>query len=207
MNIDFNSFTTLQWILFSAVAFLVLLMIILFFVFVGISGKAKKIKQTNKSTQSETIVPIQEPTKQVESKKTVVTTTTTTNTPATDETKVVVFGPIETEITEDEELPSDVIIEEIDETTEEIDEVSAKETTSTNSVAIYHVSQNKNQDSEHHKRWRIRRQGSQKTIKYFDTQKEALEVAKDLADSNDGSVILHGLDGKIRRQKYPKKSS
>ena len=44
-------------------------------------------------------------------------------------------------------------------------------------------------------------QGSNKVIKLFNTQAEALQYAKELcANKNDGSyVMLHGLDGKIRR--------
>lgn len=68
----------------------------------------------------------------------------------------------------------------------------------------YHVSQNKDKKSPHHLRWRIRKARSQKTIKYFDTQNEAIEVAKGLAERNDGSVVIHKVDGSIRRQNYKK---
>lgn len=69
-------------------------------------------------------------------------------------------------------------------------------TTSTGKTA-YHVSKRDNDGRE----WKVFIQGSDKVIKLFDTQKEALEYAKTLAkNKDDGSyVILHGLDGKIRK--------
>lgn len=65
---------------------------------------------------------------------------------------------------------------------------------------IYHISQNKNQDSPHHKEWRVRKEGSKKTIKYFRTQKEAIDFANKLVLNNDGHVVVHRVDGKIRKQ-------
>ncbi len=67
---------------------------------------------------------------------------------------------------------------------------------------IYHISQNKDKKSEHHGRWRVRKQGSDKTIQYFDTQAQAIEFAKDLAAKADGSIVIHKRDGSIRKQKY-----
>lgn len=69
----------------------------------------------------------------------------------------------------------------------------------------YHVSQNKDPRSDKHKSWRVRKQGSQKTIKYFSTQKEAIEYAESLAGSAGSSVVIHKLDGSIRKQDYTKK--
>ncbi len=69
---------------------------------------------------------------------------------------------------------------------------------------IYHISQNKDSKSEHFKRWRVRKSGSQKTIQYFDTQAEAITFAQDLADKHDGSIVIHKVDGSIRKQDYSK---
>ncbi|MFU8792901.1 MAG: DUF2188 domain-containing protein [Acholeplasmataceae bacterium] len=66
----------------------------------------------------------------------------------------------------------------------------------------YHVSQNKDAKSDAYRKWRVRKEGSQKTIKYFDTQKEAIAFAEDLAESNNSSVVVHKLDGTIRKQNY-----
>lgn len=67
---------------------------------------------------------------------------------------------------------------------------------------IYHVSINNSEKSPHFKRWRVRKQGSKKTIKYFDTQAEAIEFADDLAKKADGHIVIHKLDGSIRKQNY-----
>jgi len=45
----------------------------------------------------------------------------------------------------------------------------------------YHVSQNKDAKSNYYKQWRVRKEGSSKTIKYFETQAEAIDFAEDLA--------------------------
>ena len=62
---------------------------------------------------------------------------------------------------------------------------------------VYHVSKRENDGRE----WKVFIQGSTKEIKLFPTQLEALEYAKNLCkNKNDGSyVMLHGLDGKIRK--------
>lgn len=69
----------------------------------------------------------------------------------------------------------------------------------------YHVSQNKDEDSENFKKWRVRKEGSTKTIKFFDTQKEAIEFADELAEKAGSSVVIHKVDGSIRKQDYTKK--
>lgn len=71
--------------------------------------------------------------------------------------------------------------------------------------AKYHVSQNKDTNSDSFKKWRVRKEGSTKTIKYFDTQKEAIEFAEDLAEKAESSVVIHKVDGSIRKQDYTKK--
>ena len=64
---------------------------------------------------------------------------------------------------------------------------------------IYHISQNKDDKSEHFKKWRVRKEGSDKTIKFFDTQKEAIDYANSLCKNNDASIKIHKVDGKIRK--------
>lgn len=66
----------------------------------------------------------------------------------------------------------------------------------------YHVSQNKDKKSKFFKQWRVRKEGSAKTIKYFETQAEAIDFAQDLANKNDTSIVIHKLDGSIRKQEY-----
>lgn len=66
----------------------------------------------------------------------------------------------------------------------------------------YHISQNNDDKSEFFKQWRVRKSGSDKTIKYFKTQKEAIDYAKTLAKNQDSDIVIHKTDGKIRKQKY-----
>lgn len=67
---------------------------------------------------------------------------------------------------------------------------------------VYHISLNKDEKNPNYKKWRVRKQGSQKTIQYFDTQLEAIAFAQDLADKADGSIVIHKVDGSIRKQNY-----
>lgn len=62
---------------------------------------------------------------------------------------------------------------------------------------VYHVSKRENDGRE----WKVFIQGSDKVIKLFPTQKEALDYAISLCkNKNNGSyVMLHGLDGKLRK--------
>lgn len=62
---------------------------------------------------------------------------------------------------------------------------------------IYHVTKRENDGRE----WKVFIQGSDKVIKLFPTQQEALDYATQLAkNKNDGSTVrLHGLDGKMRK--------
>lgn len=73
---------------------------------------------------------------------------------------------------------------------EEPKKVEAKST-------IYHVSKRDNNGRE----WKVFIEGSDKVIKLFKTQQEALDYAISLAkNKNDGSSVrLHGLDGKMRK--------
>ncbi len=66
----------------------------------------------------------------------------------------------------------------------------------------YHVSYNKDSESEHYKMWRVRKEHSEKTIQYFKTQKEAIEYAETLAEHAGSSVVIHKMDGSIRKQNY-----
>ncbi len=71
----------------------------------------------------------------------------------------------------------------------------AKATASASTKTAYHVSKR----DENGREWKVFIQGSDKVIKLFKTQADALEYAKGLAkNKDDGSyVLLHGLDGKI----------
>lgn len=61
-------------------------------------------------------------------------------------------------------------------------------------MANYHISKDKELG-----KWRITKEGADRSSGFADTQKEAEEIAKQLsANSGGGEVRIHGLDGKIR---------
>ena len=77
--------------------------------------------------------------------------------------------------------------------------MTAKPKKDTGGKIVYHVS--KRGETREDRVWKVFIQESNKVIKLFDYQEEALEYAKQLAkNKKDGSyVILHGLNGKIRK--------
>ncbi len=61
----------------------------------------------------------------------------------------------------------------------------------------YHISHR-----EKDGKWQVKFAGGEKAIKLFDTQAEAIDYAKDLAEKNDGTHTIHKRDGKIRKKTY-----
>ena len=94
----------------------------------------------------------------------------------------------EEETEEEKELESKV------EVTPEDEEVVAKQITKkSNGPRIYHIS--KRED----KMWQVKFANGQKAIKLFNTQAEAIVFAKKLAKSQDGSIRVHSVKGRIRK--------
>ena len=46
--------------------------------------------------------------------------------------------------------------------------------------------------------WQVKGEGNERATKIVKTQKEAIEIAKDIAKTNKSEVVIHGRDGKIR---------
>ena len=57
---------------------------------------------------------------------------------------------------------------------------------------VYHIS--KNDDN-----WQVKLAGGEKAIKLFKTQKEAIDYANSLVETQGGSIRIHSLKGKIRK--------
>lgn len=54
-------------------------------------------------------------------------------------------------------------------------------------------------------KWAVRRTGADKVTRHFDTQREAIEVARDFARKQQTELYIHGKDGLIReRESYGK---
>ncbi len=51
-------------------------------------------------------------------------------------------------------------------------------------------------------KWQVKCEGAEKALKLFDTQNDAIAYAKSVADNQEGSIVIHKVDGKIRKQKY-----
>ncbi len=66
----------------------------------------------------------------------------------------------------------------------------------------YHVTLNKNAKSDYVNMWRVRKEHSDKTIKHFKTQQEAIDFAVQLAKKDKTEIVIHKTDGTIRRQNY-----
>ena len=63
----------------------------------------------------------------------------------------------------------------------------------------YHISLNKDG------KWQVKGEKAEKALKLFDTQKEAIAYAESVSDNQDGDIVIHKKDGKIRKQDYSKK--
>ena len=56
-------------------------------------------------------------------------------------------------------------------------------------------------------KWAVRRTGAVRASRKFDTQREAIEAARDIARSQGTELYIHGQDGRIReRNSYGKDS-
>lgn len=64
------------------------------------------------------------------------------------------------------------------------------------SARVYHVSRRADLN-----KWQVKMAGGDKAIKLFNTQKEAIDYAESLAKSQNGSVRVHSVAGKIRKHK------
>lgn len=102
------------------------------------------------------------------------------------------------------EPEGEIVIEEADEDSAEAEEAQelqeieqeAKTGRYMNKPRVYHVSKQKNG-----KKWQVKLATGKKAIKLLNTQKEALQYAKELVKTQGGSIRLHSLKGKMRKEK------
>lgn len=62
----------------------------------------------------------------------------------------------------------------------------------------YHVIQNNDAKNPNYKKWRVKKANSNKTIRHYETQKEAIEYATDLANKVGSEVVVHKVDGSVK---------
>lgn len=46
--------------------------------------------------------------------------------------------------------------------------------------------------------WQVKRQGSEKATKNFETQKQAIDYGRSIAIRQQSELVIHGRDGRIR---------
>lgn len=46
--------------------------------------------------------------------------------------------------------------------------------------------------------WQVKGSGNEKATKVTDTQKQSIDVAKEIAKHQKSEVVIHGMDGRIR---------
>lgn len=100
----------------------------------------------------------------------------------------------EEEIEEMEESVSSEAKEDIKVEQEDEDVVNQTLATGYKGPRIYHISKRKED-----KRWQVKFANGQKAIKLFNTQAEAIVFAKKLAKSQEGSIRVHSVKGRIRK--------
>ncbi len=59
---------------------------------------------------------------------------------------------------------------------------------------VYHISKQRAINQ-----WQVKLAGGEKAIKYFNTQQEAIDYAKELVAKNGGSIRIHSLTGQMRK--------
>ena len=52
--------------------------------------------------------------------------------------------------------------------------------------------------TKHPDGWQVKGAGNEKATKVTDTQKEAIEVARDIARNQNSELVIHGVNGRIR---------
>lgn len=62
---------------------------------------------------------------------------------------------------------------------------------------IYHIS-TRDEDGM----WQVKLGKGERALKLFETQAEAIAFAKEKAGNQEGSIVIHKRDGKIRKQNY-----
>ena len=66
---------------------------------------------------------------------------------------------------------------------------------------VYHISLRESDG-----KWQVKFEKGKRPLKLFDTQEEAINFAKEKAENQDGRIVIHKMDGKIRKQNYAKKN-
>lgn len=55
-------------------------------------------------------------------------------------------------------------------------------------------------------KWQVKGVKAERALKLFNTPKEAIDYTKNMAGNQEGNIVIHKTDGKIRKQDNSKKS-
>ena len=94
------------------------------------------------------------------------------------------------------EAPQEEVETEEEENEEAEEEKGEAKERAKSTKKVYHISYRKEDGM-----WQVKL-GGKKVLKLFNTQEEGIKYAKALADSQEGSIVIHMKDGTIRKQKY-----
>lgn len=64
-------------------------------------------------------------------------------------------------------------------------------------VKAYHISFRPEEN-----RWQVKLGKGSRALKLFNTQEEAIDFAREMAKNQEGHIVIHKLDGKMRKQRY-----
>ena len=84
-----------------------------------------------------------------------------------------------------------------DQTAAKSNQSAADKTDKQASSKTYHISLRKGDG-----KWQVKIGGGEKAIKLFDTQAQAIDYAKSLADNQDANIVIHKKDGSFRKLTY-----
>ena len=98
------------------------------------------------------------------------------------------------------EAPKPVQQEVVEETPEEPEQVEVKEEKKAEPKkkrqAAMHITKHKDGG------WQVKRENAQRALRKFETQKEAIEYAKQIEKDKGIGYIIHKADGSTRKKKY-----
>ena len=52
----------------------------------------------------------------------------------------------------------------------------------------------------HNKKWKIKGEGNEKATKIVETQKEAIDIAREIAKNQQSELVIHKTNGQIREK-------
>lgn len=182
-----GSFSVLLWYLIAAVVVLVLLVIIIVACCKSSANKKAKAKEHKEASAkpSQPASDAQQPAEQSVASESQTDSLNNSQPASTQQTTIEEVSYEEDDADED------------DEDDEDEDISDEKGTPARPKTKMYHISFRRDDN-----RWQVKLGKGSRALKLFNTQEEAIAYAKELAKNQDGHIVIHKLDGTIRKQRY-----